>query len=829
MGLLDSIKQLLTKNKKDANIYATTFKKTYGENEPLEIGLYSGTTPLANKKVTIDINGKKYEKKTNYNGIAKLDINLGVGTYNALLTFNEDNTYYQDTAYVQVYVNPKIETSDLIMIQGDGSRFRAKLKDVNDEPITNSNVIFNINGLDYTKTTDNEGEASLAINLPVGTYGIQTKVNDIIQTNTININEPPVTENSQINDTSTSNIPNVDDKITPTNRNLDNNNHFGYWVFGRDMYNVNLDDFKNHNVTDVFLNYYAFEAHGDDAVKQWIKQASNKGINIHIWMQVFYDGEWHNPVEMDLNPRINEAKGYAAIDGVAGVHLDYFRYPGNAYKTEGGADAITNFARQMREAIPNVILSCAVMPETDDKYYYGQDIDELGKIMDIIIPMQYTGNYGAGESWLASTSQLFSSKARVWAGLQSYKSDDDATPLSEEQLQKDMRTCLTNGTKGAILFRYGLSPNVNFPLVLNSDEILSTRIEGSDVNMSYKDGSQYSCAVYDNNNRRVYGEVTMIINGASYVKTADSDGFYKININLPAGTYPIHVQYAGDNNHEGSTTQNTIVVNGVNKGTTRMEGTNVNMTYRDGTQYQCAIYNELNQRIYDKVIININNVDYTREADGEGLYKLNLNLPVGNYKIKATFPGNNIYNPSMVENDIVINEEKREEPVELYDYFTNQGGGYLGQRTGYTCGPHSLMQCIHRLTGEDVSEMELASVAGTTSDGTDHEGLETALDWFNRTYGYNLKMEWKNFSEVGFEGTQQAIDNGACFHHILYRNEWGHYEVPKWTNGDPIYVLNSLGDSCGDGYCGYIEERSRSEHQEYINGISQKSVCIITR
>ena len=174
-------------------------------------------------------------------------------------------------------------------------------------------------------------------------------------------------------------------------------------------------------------------------------------------------------------------------------------------------------------------------------------------------------------------------------------------------------------------------------------------------------------------------------------------------------------------------------------------------------------------------------------------------------------------------------ETQEEEPTQLWDYFTQQGGGYLGQKTGYTCGPHSLMQCIHRLTGEDVSEMTLASVCGTTTDGTDHDGLATGLAWFNREYGYNLKMEWKNFSEVGFDGTQDAINNGACFHHILYRNQWGHYEVPKYTGDDPIYVLNSLGDSCGDGYCGYIEERSHSEHQSYINGISQKSVCIITR
>ena len=34
--------------------------------------------------------------------------------------------------------------------------------------------------------------------------------------------------------------------------------------------------------------------------------------------------------------------------------------------------------------------------------------------------------------------------------------------------------------------------------------------------------------------------------------------------------------------------------------------------------------------------------------------------------------------------------------------------------------------------------------------------------------------------------------------------------------------------TCGNGYCGYIESRSRSTQLSYINGISQKSICIIT-
>lgn len=176
--------------------------------------------------------------------------------------------------------------------------------------------------------------------------------------------------------------------------------------------------------------------------------------------------------------------------------------------------------------------------------------------------------------------------------------------------------------------------------------------------------------------------------------------------------------------------------------------------------------------------------------------------------------------------NIVYIKNKTPEPDKLYPYLTTQGGGKLGQRTGYSCGPHSLMQCIYRLTGIELSESELMAVCGTTSSGTGHDGLATGLAWFNRKYGYNLKMTWKNFSEVGWDKLQEHINNGAVFFHLLYRNQWGHYEV---TKDNVLNVLNSLGSSCGNGYCGYIESRSRATQQSYINGISQKSVCIITK
>ena len=133
--------------------------------------------------------------------------------------------------------------------------------------------------------------------------------------------------------------------------------NFGYWVFGADMLKVNLETLKKNGVTDLFLNYYAFETHGESKVAAWIKKANAQKINVHIWVQCFYDGTWHNPKTSNLDAKLKEIKKYANIANVKGVHLDYLRYPGTAYKTSGGADAITNFVKKVRSQNPDIFLS----------------------------------------------------------------------------------------------------------------------------------------------------------------------------------------------------------------------------------------------------------------------------------------------------------------------------------------------------------------------------------------------------------------------------------------------------------------------------------------
>ncbi|WP_458456230.1 putative glycoside hydrolase [Methanobrevibacter sp.] len=595
--------------------------------------------------------------------------------------------------------------------------------------------------------------------------------------------------------------------------------NFGYWVFGADMKKVNLENLRKNGTTDLFLNYYAFTAHGEKEVLAWIEKAKNVGINVHIWMQCFYDGEWHNPKTSNLSPKVAEAMKYAHMKNVAGVHLDYLRYPGNAYKTSGGADAITAFVKQVKSAIPkDIILSCAVMPENETKYYYGQDIEALGKIVDVIIPMQYKGNYNAGASWLTSTTKEFSSKATIWSGLQSYKSDDNPVKLPGVELLEDVKTCLAAGAKGAIMFRYGLVGNLNYkslvpkgaPKEVPKTETKTTATEVKEVSKTIKNSDIYTLAntVKTGVEKNKKLESSFKVGNVSYTSSEVAYAFsYAINNLSSDCTIPSLKAYASDT---GDSMNEQVIPSDVKDQAKRI----VQYIKQNG---QCPAY--------------VTTVKSKKRASVKMFVYAFARTLVWYKNHSKTFPNYTTYDTSAFSSSSTSTTSNG-----LYSYMTSQGCSGMGQCNGYNCGPNSLQQCFYRLTGIKVAESTIASWAGTTTSGTDHEGLNTAVAKFNKTYGTNIKITWKNFSELGSsldarcKALQSYIDKGAVFVHLLYRNQYGHYEVVKSATSDPLSILNSLGDKCSSpAYCGYIESRSRSTQQSYINGISQKSIAILTK
>ena len=443
-----------------SKIKAPSYTAYIGVTNTYTVTLTAGDTPLANRPVTFKLNGKTYSKKTNSKGQASININLAKGSYTLSYSYKGEQNINPVSGTSKITVKKGMPTK---MVRADSeiyrnkktSYFKIKLTDSRGTPLKSKKVILTLKGKKYTKKTNANGIASLKIKLKIGKYNIKASFS---KTNVYN----KASKTFKI----------TVKPVVPTNN--------GMWLFGRDMKSVNLETLQKNGFKHVFLNFKAVELYGKSGVEEWVKTAKSYGVKVHLWMQVFYGaGNWQNPVKNGkidyslINSKVKEAKGYAKIKGIAGVHFDYVRYPGNAHNYPNSVKAINTFIKKATNAVHSInkklIVSAAVMPEPSGmKYYYGQDIKTMGKYLDAILPMVYKGNYHAGTKWIKSVTKTFekqSKKAKIWTGLQTYRSDASLKKIPAKELMGDVRAAVNGGANGVILFRYGLYSNINFKAI----------------------------------------------------------------------------------------------------------------------------------------------------------------------------------------------------------------------------------------------------------------------------------------------------------------------------------------------------------------------------
>ena len=413
--------------------------------------------PLSGRTVKFKIHGVTYERTTNSKGVASLAIGLYKGVYPITYTFAGEKNVKKASGKSVVTVKkgmPKkiTKANSVIYRHKILNQFKIKLTDARGNILKNKKVTFTINKKKYSTRTNDKGIASLSIKLKKGTYKL-------------NVYSYKTSVYNKVSKTYTV-------KVKP---NQARNN--GFWLFGADMNKVNLKTLQKYGTKHIFLNFKSIELWGQSDVEKFIGKAHDKGIKVHLWMQVFYQGgKWYNPVKKGkidydlIKSKVNLAKKYAKIKGIDGVHFDYLRYPGTAYKYSNGVKAINYFTKTASNAVhkinSKIIVSAAVMPEPSSmKYYYGQDIPTMTKYLDVIVPMVYKGNYNAGTSWIQKVTKALvkkSSGAKVWTGLQSYKSDSNLKKLSASELMKDADAAAMGGAYGVFLFRYGITNYINF-------------------------------------------------------------------------------------------------------------------------------------------------------------------------------------------------------------------------------------------------------------------------------------------------------------------------------------------------------------------------------
>ena len=141
--------------------------------------------------VTMSINNKDYTTTVN-NGKVNIDLrDLKNGTYPYEIAYSGDAIYASFTKTGTININrviPTIEAEDMVIDYGNDYDFKATFFNSDGSPLANTDIVFEVNGVEHLVKTDSYGLAVLKLGLPAGQYTInsintithETKINTLV-------------------------------------------------------------------------------------------------------------------------------------------------------------------------------------------------------------------------------------------------------------------------------------------------------------------------------------------------------------------------------------------------------------------------------------------------------------------------------------------------------------------------------------------------------------------------------------------------------------------------------------------------------------------------
>lgn len=161
----------------DTRIVASDLTCIVGAGERLYMQLLeTGDNPCNGETVTFTIHGASYNRTTDVDGRANLQINLPVGSYQCTISFGGSSGLSPSSKTVTVTVTPKKMVSIVlnklfIKTYGGNEALSAWVYESDGQTrIKGLKCTFTINGVTYNRTSNSDGEIKLAVNLRPGEY-----------------------------------------------------------------------------------------------------------------------------------------------------------------------------------------------------------------------------------------------------------------------------------------------------------------------------------------------------------------------------------------------------------------------------------------------------------------------------------------------------------------------------------------------------------------------------------------------------------------------------------------------------------------------------------
>ena len=568
---------------------------------------------LTNQTVSFLINGKLYNRTTGSNGIASININLGAGKYTVVASYAGSSMYGSSSVTSLVEVLSTISANDVVKFYKNGTQYYAKFVDGNGNPLINTEVKFNINGVFYIRNTNGSGIARLNIALDSGKYILTA----------IHPNGEMFANNITVLST------------------INSGDMTKYFKNGTQYYATFYDDSGNPliNTTVRFnINGVIYERITNDKGTAMLTIAlypgsyiltaihpngESKGYNIKV-LSTLIDNKDINMYYMDgtaFTIKVLDGQGKPLANTTVNFNINGVLY--------GRVTDENGIAKLNIKLYPNnyIITSSYNGLEVSNRINVSSsNTTIIGKDAHVIMD-SINSNY---------TVTLVDVKGNPIGNKTVYFRYDNKQVTATTDKNGNATITISGLKNGDYNITYGFdgvegycsSSSSSILHIVNSTTILT----GNDLTMVYNDGSEFKVKLTD-----LYGKplankiITFVINGIAYNRTTDSNGVASLNIRLDPGNYLISYYYSNKGALDYNNGSNNVIIT---KQTLNVEGKDLVMLPKDGSAFEVKITDKNKKPVKDiAVLFTISGVTYTRYTDQSGVAKLNINLNVGYYTI----------------------------------------------------------------------------------------------------------------------------------------------------------------------------------------------------
>ena len=561
--------------------------------------------PIAGKEIVFELNGESYLATTDINGIASININLKIGTYEINAKFKGDEEYFPTNTIGIINVKNKVEITIDISKNSNNAIIYIKLSKSLDE-----SLLVEINDVEYIINTVN-GRAIINLdNLENGNYFIVAKL----------INEEEYITNSSNNEFEI-NLKSLE--IISQNMTMAD--------YSSEMYSITLLDSENNPIANKIVVFninseryvrttdingiasipinlkpgvYDIQTmfSGDDeffknnatntivvkegsTIKDIVIKNNTHDVSIEITL--------NKQIDEEINFKIND-KQYSIITskgtGILNINLDNGIY--DLYVT-------------------------MVKYNTTKKYTFKVDIPDTIKSYDFTTYYKSNSTY---EITLTNNGKKISGKTIIFT-----LNGKNYTKTTDINGKANITVDLAVGNYVISIFNPETGENIS-----NTIKVVKTIINNKDLVKYYGGNQVYKVLVIGDNNKAVGAGkvVVMKINGKTYNVKTDSKGYASLNVKFAPNTYTITATYKQFSVKNKVVIKSTIVTKNVVK-------------KKSKTAYFYAKLLDSNGKIlkYKKVKFTFKGKTYTVKTNSKGIasYKLKNTLKVGKYTIYTSY------------------------------------------------------------------------------------------------------------------------------------------------------------------------------------------------